>query len=230
MNTLFLSTGKAARALGVNPDVIRRLCEAEAIQAEVTQGGQWRIRTDEISRIKREGLPLVPRPLPGQRRASREDDEAEGEEDSSTVDAGIGLLGPPSAETVRAADSVLRLRNQVEALKLKRAHEEQMDWFRSRQADEDARAEEEAAEAEALAAEERERDQRARFQARWLSYAVASIPLGLEGEGLELRVHQKVKDALAKMDAGEEDFIVRRIVDGILASITRVPGTAAGCR
>src|SRR4051812_848799 len=64
--TLYLSSGKAALALGVSPDSVRRLCASGAIQAELTQGGQWRVPAEEVERLKAEGMPPVPRPLPGQ--------------------------------------------------------------------------------------------------------------------------------------------------------------------
>jgi len=62
---LYLSTGKAARALEVSADSVRRMCETGAIQAELTQGGQWRVPAEEIERLKRDGMPPLPRPLPG---------------------------------------------------------------------------------------------------------------------------------------------------------------------
>src|SRR3954469_20810682 len=122
MQTLFYSTGKAARALGVNAGTIRRLCESDAIQAEVTQGGQWRVPTGEIERLKRDGLPPVPKGLPGQ---SRHEAPAPGPSVTHSL-----LLADPSDQTVAAADEVVRLESEVRALGLKRQREEALDWFR----------------------------------------------------------------------------------------------------
>src|SRR5260370_24752781 len=61
----YYSTGQAARALDITQDRIRQLCEAGAVTAEITPGGQWRVPKAEIDRLKRDGLPPVPRPLPG---------------------------------------------------------------------------------------------------------------------------------------------------------------------
>jgi hypothetical protein len=218
---LFLSTGKVARELGVTAQRIRDLCAAGSIESELTPGNQYRVPVEEVERLKRTGkIPPVPHPLPTKGRISRVDDDAECDEDF-IVDTAVELLGPPSDETVKSADDVLRLRNQLEVLKLRRAHEEQKDWFRSRQADEDARAREEAEEAEARAAEERERERWARFQTRWVEFALASLPWELQGEGLEARVHARVKEAVSKLDPTEPDGIVERIVSGIVAVTTR---------
>ena len=70
METLFFTTGQAARELGVTQDRVRNLCDAGVIAAEMTAGGQYRILQGEVERLKVEllkkgALPAVPRPLPG---------------------------------------------------------------------------------------------------------------------------------------------------------------------
>jgi excisionase family DNA binding protein len=107
-SSLYLSSGKAARALGANADAIRRLCAAGGIEAEITPGGQWRIPTEEIERLKEEGIPPVPKPMPGQSKR--------GAPAASAAAAPIPPTGPsvllaePSEETVAAADEVVRLK------------------------------------------------------------------------------------------------------------------------
>lgn len=64
MERLFYSTGQVAQQLGVTLPTVRALCENGVIEAERTPGGQWRVRASEIERLKRDGLPPVPRPLP----------------------------------------------------------------------------------------------------------------------------------------------------------------------
>src|SRR5262249_41286682 len=119
--TLYLSTGRAAKVLGLSADAVRRLCHAGLIEGAVqTPGGQWRIPTGEIDRMLEEGTPMVPAPLPAQRRASRTDDDDERDEDSQAQDNDIGLLADPSDAAIQAADEVVRLRSEVEALRLKR--------------------------------------------------------------------------------------------------------------
>jgi len=114
MDSLYFSTGKAARALGVTADAIRNLCSAGSVRAEVTEGGQWRVPAEEIARLRRDGPPPIPRPLPGQGKrtpqvpgpltrpaqchTSSRDDDGEGDEDFPDVGDGIGLLAEPSDE------------------------------------------------------------------------------------------------------------------------------------
>jgi excisionase family DNA binding protein len=220
-HTLYLSTGKSAKALGLSADSVRRLCHAGQIEGAVlTPGGQWRIPTEEVDRLRDEGVPPVPAPLPS--RNPRLAEASPGGDNDKEVSGGRDyLLADPSEETIAAADTVVRLESEVRALELRRQKEQTLDWFRSRQADEDARARESAEEAEALAAEERERDRRTRFQTRWVEYALASLPPEWEGEGLEVRVHARVKDALSKLDPGEPDGIVERILSGVVVALTR---------
>jgi excisionase family DNA binding protein len=61
----YYSTGKAAQELGASQDTVRALCNSGAIRAVPTNGRQWRIAAREVERLKREGLPPVPRPMPG---------------------------------------------------------------------------------------------------------------------------------------------------------------------
>jgi excisionase family DNA binding protein len=70
MATMFYSTGQAACELSITQDRVRQLCEAGAVTAEITSGGQWRVPKAEIDRLKRDGLPPVPRPLPGADRSA----------------------------------------------------------------------------------------------------------------------------------------------------------------
>jgi excisionase family DNA binding protein len=62
---LYYSTGKAAQELGASQDAVRALCNGGVIRAVPTNGRQWRIPAREVERLKREGLPPVPRPMPG---------------------------------------------------------------------------------------------------------------------------------------------------------------------
>src|SRR5713226_9907185 len=127
MDTMFYSTGQAARTLGITQDRVRQLCEAGAVTAEITAGGQWRVAKTEIDRLKRDGLPPVARPLPGADRnptAMRSGRSRYGHP---------ALLGEPSETAVAAADEVVTLENEVKALGLQRQREESLDWFRERQ-------------------------------------------------------------------------------------------------
>ena len=60
----FFSTGQAAQELGTSIPKVRALCETGMIEAEVTPGNQWRVPVAEVERLKRDGLPPIPRPMP----------------------------------------------------------------------------------------------------------------------------------------------------------------------
>ena len=64
MEPLFYSTGQVARQLGTTLATIRILCENRVLAAETTPGGHWRVPASEVERLKRDGLPPIPRPLP----------------------------------------------------------------------------------------------------------------------------------------------------------------------
>src|SRR5580658_6717552 len=64
MQDLFFSTGQAARQLGITLATVRVLCENRLIATETTPGGHLRVYASEVERLKRDGLPPIPRPLP----------------------------------------------------------------------------------------------------------------------------------------------------------------------
>jgi excisionase family DNA binding protein len=57
----------AARELGITQARVRDLCRNGAIPAEMTDGGQFRIPREVLDKLKREGVPALPRPMPKQR-------------------------------------------------------------------------------------------------------------------------------------------------------------------
>jgi hypothetical protein len=130
------------------------------------------------------------------------------------------LLADPSDETIAAADEVVRLENEVRALGLKRQREEALDWFRQREAEEEAEAADLDAEAEAYRAEQEARERRHIFQTRWLEYALSAIAGDAQGE-VEMTIHHGVKAVLEALDGDESEFVVRRIVDGVVAKVLR---------
>ena len=62
MEPLFYSTGHAARELGITQARVRELCRNGAIQAEMTDGGQFRIPREILDKLKRDGVPALPKP------------------------------------------------------------------------------------------------------------------------------------------------------------------------
>jgi excisionase family DNA binding protein len=99
MGTLFYSTGQVARQLGTTLATIRTLCESRVIAAETTPGGHWRVPSSEVERLKRDGLPPIPRPLPTESAPPARNGTA-GRHGHPE------LLTEPSEEVVLAADQV----------------------------------------------------------------------------------------------------------------------------
>src|SRR5216684_3459689 len=150
MRTLFYSTGQVARQLGTTLAAIRVLCENRVIAAETTPGGQWRVPASEVERLKRDGLPPIPRPLPTE--------SAPPARNGNGTDSRHGfnpeLLAEPSDEVVSAADQVAITRSMLEKRKIDREIEETEDWFRDRKRHQAAA---EAAERQGIEAKKAER-------------------------------------------------------------------------
>jgi hypothetical protein len=201
MQRLFYSTGQVARQLGTTPAVVRTLCETGAIAAETTPGGQWRVSAAEVERLKREGLPPIPRPLPTES-VSPPGNGTDGRHGHSE------LLAQPSDEVVSAADEVAITRSRLEKRKIEREAEENEDWFRARDRQ---RAEAEAA--------ERQRDearqagqQRQQWVQEWMRYALNSLPIGARRE-VETEVHTAVQETLSALQPSQPEAITQRLVD-----------------
>ena len=84
---LYYATGQAARELGATQEAIRALCQGGLIEAEITPGKQFRIRASELERLRREGLPQTPRPMPGESRAREGGGGAHGGDDPRALSA-----------------------------------------------------------------------------------------------------------------------------------------------
>src|SRR5229473_29490 len=201
MQPLFYSTGQVARQLGTTLAAIRVLCENRVIAAETTRGGHWRVPASEVERLKRDGLPPIPRPLPTEsapparngtagRRGHRE------------------LLAEPSDEVVSAADQVAITRSMLEKRKIDREIEETEDWFRDRQRQQAAAETAERQRIEVKQAEQR----RLLWLHEWTQYALNSLPYGAQQE-VEMEVHTMVQEALSVLQPGEPEAITRRLVD-----------------
>lgn len=218
MDTLFYSTGKAALALGVTQERIRDLCSTGAIQAESSPGGQWRVGRDELERLKRDGVPPTPRPLPG---------DSPRPSPARLLHGHPALLAEPSEEVIQAAEGVVVLENEVKAIGLRRQKEQGLDWFREREDREAARmAAQEQEKAERKEAERRQGEADRRRQARvgWESqcveYALGLMPREAQGE-VELELHEQVRAALSQVPLNESEPIVQRIVAAIVARVLK---------
>ena len=206
MGPLFYSTGQAARELGITQARLRDLCRNSVIRAEMTPGGQFRIPREVIEKLKREGVPALPKPLP---------------QAGHVVAAGrsisraghfSGLLAAPSDDVIDSAEEVVCLENEVKSLGLQRQKEEQLDWFREREDREAERAAqrqelEEQRQAQ-LAAEQLRQD----WRAEWLEYGLNELPARAP-QSARLDLHAAVVQALERLDPSSPDSITLRIVD-----------------
>ncbi len=185
MQHLFYSTGQVARQLGTTLAAVRILCENRVIAAETTPGGQLRVPASEVERLKRDGLPPIPRPLPiGTAPSAR-----------NGTSGHHGFPEPaaePSYEVASAADEVAITRSTLERRRIDREIEENEDWFRERQRQQAAA---EAVERQRIEAQEAEQ-RRLQWEQKWTQYALNSVPYNARRE-VEMEVHTMVSAALS---------------------------------
>ena len=209
MRLLFYSTGQVARQLGTTLAAIRVLCEDRVIAAETTPGGHWRVPASEVERLKRDGLPPIPRPLPTQS-APPARNGRDGRHHYPE------LLAKPSDEVVSAADQVAITRSMLEKRKIDRDLEETEDWFRDRERQQAAAEAVERQRAEAKQAEQ----QRVLWMQQWTQFALDSLPYGARQQ-VEMEVHAMVQEALSGLQPSQPGAITRRLVD---AAVRRALG------
>jgi hypothetical protein len=178
---------------------IRALCENHVIAAETTPGGHWRVPASEVERLKRDGLPPIPRPLPTEGAPSN------GRAEPFRTPE---LVAEVSEDVRSAADQVAITRSKLEKRKLDRDLEETEDWFRERQ---HRRASAEAAEQQRTAARQAEQ-RRLQWIEEWVRYALNALPYDACQE-VEIEVHAAVQEALAAVQPGQPEVITRRLVD-----------------
>src|ERR1700721_2386210 len=104
MRNAYYRSGQAARVWGISSHLVRRLCEAGQIEAELSDGGQWKIPYAEVERIRMEGIPEIP--------SSIEQEEAE-DEDEADISPESRLLAPPSDGVVTSAEEVIVAENRL---------------------------------------------------------------------------------------------------------------------
>ena len=120
-------TGAAARILGITQYELRRLHEAQLIQAEATSTGQLRFPESEILRLQKEGVPPMPAPAGDQRRAAAT---------TAGTDVAPRRRAPTHAQgdKVRDSEDAVKLtENQIRKRKLDYELEAVEDRFREKQ-------------------------------------------------------------------------------------------------
>src|SRR5450755_1364455 len=132
--SLYFTTGQAAHQLSASQAQIRALCDAGAVESESTPGGQYRIPAGEVERLKRAGLPSVPRPLPQEGAPAARNGHARHRHPQ--------LLAEPSQGVVTAAEEVVVTENLLKKRRLDLELAEVDDRFQEREiAEADRRAE-----------------------------------------------------------------------------------------
>jgi len=196
MKGLFYSTGQVARQLGTTQATIRVLCENGLMAAETTPGGQWRVPSSEVERLKRDGVPPIPRLLPaGSSQLARNGTAGRHSENKSV-------------EVVLAADQVAITRSLLEKRKIDKELEETEDYFRGRQRELE---EAEAAECQKAAARQAQQ-RRLLWEQEWMQYALDSVPYAARRE-VEMEVHTLVREALSELQPDQPRAVLQRLVD-----------------
>lgn len=200
MGSAYYRSGQAARVWGISSHLVRRLCEAGLIEAEQTDGGQWKIPRFEVDRINKEGIPEIPSPI--------ESDKTEEEEEGPKSN---GLLAPPSGEVVTSAEEVVVAENQLKKLKIDRETEETRDWFRGRQRTEaETASREQHAATDRAARSQAERDQIV-WHDSWIAIALLLLPQGVPTED-RLVVRETVTEALAGLGPQHSRQVIEPLV------------------
>src|SRR5215831_11905275 len=215
----FYRVGQAAKELGVSSYKIRKLAESGLIGDAEFSGAQWHIPVDAVERMKRDGVPPLPKVV--------DIDKEEGPAANQKERPPSTLLADPSPEMVGAAEEaeissrrVTVAKNRLEQKRVLREETEIDDYY----ADREKRLKNEEAEQLRRDEEQWESDQRQQdketaiawrraFTSNWLEYALKQIPYGAPHE-VQLDVHEATLETLGKLDPAERNSVVQRLVDG----------------
>ena len=218
--TQFVRVGQVAKAIGLSEYQVRKLCDTGLIESVFIQG-QRSVPLAELHRLEKEGPPLIPRELGAVDRQSqvrRRPDVAR------HVRHRNGRKLPPRTrpladsdeqriisenQVVITANQAVISRNKAEKRKADRELEEAEDWFRQRSR---KQAEEEA--------ERQRRQKRSAWTAKWIRYAVDSIPDQARGE-YEPAVVRAAKSELAAISPDDDDPVVQSVMDATVRKILR---------
>jgi len=185
------------------------MCENGVVAAETTPGGQWRVPAHEVERLKRDGLPPIPRPMP------TEDDPPESNGKPARPNHSE-LAVRPSMEVASAQDLVAFMKATLEKRRIERDLEAEEDWFRERQRQQEAAAAVERERTEAMRGEQRRRQ----WMQEWIKYALDSVPFSARRE-VEIEVYSEVDAVLSNLETWQPEAIVRPLVDAAVRHALR---------
>lgn len=200
----YYRTGQVAKQVGASAHHIRRLCEGGMIEADLSDGNQWRIPASEVGRLLEEGLPPIPlvsKSLPS-------------EINDFSVDPPIPSTKSQvchSPHVQVANDELIITETRLKKRKLEREQEEVEDFFRAR---EQKSASEKAAqiqEQQNILAETLRRQ----WVESWQSYAFRSLPEDAPPE-FKLALRRDLMAIFTTLDVQTSQIIVRDLVDAAI--------------
>jgi hypothetical protein len=206
----YYRSGQAARVWAISSHLVRRLCEAGLIDAERTDGGQWKIPHSEVERIQNEGVPEIP--------SSIEPDDAKYEEEHRPP--GNSLPVPARGGVVRSAEAVVVAENRRNRLEIDQDPEETRTRFPKPQRVEGEAQSRERQEQLDKAALARTEQERIFWHDSWMVTALRSVPWEAPPE-TRLVVRQTVTDALAGLGPQHSWQVVDSLVTAAVAKALR---------
>jgi len=211
------STGQTALELGISGSKVRALCEAGLIASQITPSGHFRIEIGELERLKREGVPPVPRAeIP----SANVEQQGQAERPVRTLRQVANGESVAIAETgdraVASATDLIVMRHEVEKLALEIQLKEGQDKLA-------ARARRQAQEKEKEERDRRTADEEAQaitkqgqWKAFWIDYAVKSVPAGAPRE-LLLAIAAQLETIFAASDFRQPDYSTQTLVDAAIS-------------
>jgi hypothetical protein len=206
----YYRSGQAARVWATSPHLVRRLCEARLIDAERTDGGQWKIPHSEVERIKKEGLPEIP--------SSIEPDEGKSQEKYRPPGSCLSVRAHVGA--VRSPEAVVVARSRRNRLETDQDPEETRTWFpEPRRPAVEAQSWERPEQLD-KAALTRTEQERIDWHDSWMATALRSVPWEAPPE-TRLVVRETVTDALAGLGPRHSWQVVDSLVTAAVAKALR---------
>jgi hypothetical protein len=201
--SLYFTTGQAAHQLSASQAQIRALCDAGAVESESTPGGQYRIPAGEVERLKRTGLPSVPRPLP--------QETAPAARNGRTRHGHPELLADPSQNVVTAAEEVVVTGNLLRKRRIELELAEVDDQFQAREdAEAERRADRESADRARL-----EEDGRTEWLRQAEEFALHSIHPAVPAH-MRLAALEAVRTRLEPLATIPSPQVSAEIIDAVL--------------
>jgi hypothetical protein len=186
---------------------MRKLCEAGLIEADLSEGNQWRVPASEVGRLQECGVPPIPqvesRALPEPLAAPPVWSAPDHPEADST-----------SPEVQDAVNDLIITETNLKKRRLEREREEVEDFFRARDKQAAAEQAEQVRIQQQAAADARRRA----WCDEWQAYALRALPWDA-APTCRIEVHRNVASVLAQLDHYKPEYIVRQLVDAAVQAV-----------